>query len=107
MLVMIVTPCSRHAGQHRLDARLEQGIVAALRIARLGLLGQRDGALGEALEHQVVEGAVARQVHGRLDAIAREARAAADPYGLHSGNTPNRTEAMVITIDARNRNGAV
>ena len=93
--------------EHRLDARLEQRIVAATRIARLGLLGERDGPFGEALEHQAVEGAVAREGHCGLDAIARKARATADSYGLHSGNTPNRTAAIVITIEARNRYGAV
>src|SRR5262249_32257799 len=63
--------------------------------------------LGETLEHEIVQIASRRQVHGRFDAIARETRAASDSDRAHSGNTPNATQANVISTDAANRYGAV
>ena len=73
----------RHAApvarrEHGLHAFAKKGIEAGLWIARLRLLRQRDRALGQALEHEVVEVAAFDQFDGGLDAVVRVARAAAN-----------------------------
>ena len=98
-----------------LDARRQQGrdpvsqerIVAGLGAAHPGLLREGNGAFGQALEHEVVEVAACRELDRWIEPVARESRAATDPERFHSGNTPNRTHAKVITTEAANRYGAV
>ncbi len=58
-------------------------VVAAGRIAPAAQLGQRDRALGKALEDQIVELAALGKIHGRIETIAREAGAAAESHSLH------------------------
>ncbi len=107
MLVTIATPRSAHAGSTASHAIDEQRIVATVRIARLRLLREGNRALRQALEHEVIEPALRRELDRRLDAIAGIPCAAADADGLHSGNTPNSTHAAVIRTDAANSQGAV
>jgi hypothetical protein len=64
--------------QQRAHARLEQWIESGGRIGELAQLRQRDGALGEAFERQVIELALRGEDRGRLQAIALEAAAGAD-----------------------------
>jgi hypothetical protein len=64
-------------GQKRLDALGQASIVAACRITPAAQLRERDGALGQALEDEIVELAALGQVERRIEAIARESRAAA------------------------------
>ena len=64
--------------QQRLDALGQPRVVAARRIAPPAQLRERDGALGEALEHEIVELAALGEVERRIEAVAREARAAAE-----------------------------
>jgi len=61
--------------QHRAHPLLEQRIETAFRVFHAGLLGERDRALAEALEHQVLDVALLGQFDRGLDAIARIARA--------------------------------
>ena len=89
--------------QDGLQATLEHRVEPARRILRARLLRQRDRPLGEALENQIIERAVRRELDGRLNAIAGVPGAAANPHGLHNGNTPNTTHAIVMTTDAANR----
>jgi len=94
--------------QHRVHAIDEERIEPGRRIGGFGLLGQRDGALGQALEHQVIEAPLLGELDRRLDPIARVAGAAADANRrLHSGNTPNRIAAATMSSDAANSHGAV
>ena len=93
--------------QHSLHARLEQGVIAGVRVGRSGLLRQGDRSLGKTLEDEVVQIAPGGELHGRFDPIAREPRAAANANRLHSAKTPNSTAAIVIRTDARNSHGAV
>ncbi len=90
-------------GEHRLHSSDEEGIVAEPRISRLRLLRERDGPLSEALEYQIVQVTVRRELYGRLDTISGKPRAATDSNRLHSGNTPSATEANVISTEAPNR----
>ena len=83
ILVTIRMPLRAAERQHRAQPVGEQGIVAGRRVLELCLLGQRDGALGEALEDQVVEIALLGQLDGRLDPVAGIARACADPDLFH------------------------
>jgi hypothetical protein len=46
-------------------------------VAHLRLLGDGDGALGQAFEDQVIEGALLGEFDGRLDAVAGVTGAAA------------------------------
>ena len=76
-----------HTGrQHRAHALLQQGVVAPTRILAATQLRQRDGALGQALEHQHVERAALGQVPGRIDAVARVAGAGTDAEGFHANH---------------------
>ena len=93
--------------QHRFHAIGKQRIRSRARIASLCLLRQRNGALGETLEHEVVEVAAGRELDSRLDTIARESGAAADADRLHSAKTPSTTHVTVMSTDAANRNGPV
>ncbi len=61
--------------QHRAHPLLEQRIVTAFRIFHARLLGERDRALAEALEHQILDVALFGEFDRGLDAIARIARA--------------------------------
>ena len=70
-------------GQDRLHPLDEQGIVALRGIFQLRLLGERDGALGQAFEDQVIELALLGQLDRRLDPIAGEAGAGPDPDRFH------------------------
>ena len=90
-------------GQDGLEPALEHRVEPPRRILRAGLLCQRDRPLGEALEDQVVEGPVCGELHRRLNPVAGEPGAAANPHRLHRGNTPNNTQAMVMTTEAANR----
>ena len=100
-------------GQDRPHARREQRIVAGVRVLHLDLLRERDRPLGEAFEHEVVETALFGELHGGLDPVSRIACAGTDPDGLHrftpltDGNMPSTTQAIVMTIEAPNRNGIV
>ncbi len=64
--------------QHCQHARFEQRVVTERRILHPGLLGQGDGAFGQAFEHEVIEVAMLGQFERRFDAVARIAGAAAD-----------------------------
>ena len=90
MFVMTRTPRARHAGSTACMRSSKQRIVAGARDRCASrLLRERDRALGETLEHEIVELAVFGQFHRRLDAIAGIARAAPDANRrFHSGNTP-------------------
>ena len=61
----------------------QERVVAARRIPELGLLGQGDGALGQALEDEVLEIALLGELDGRLDPVAGIACAGADPDLSH------------------------
>ncbi len=108
MLVTMVTPLRGAGRQHRAHPLGEQRIVAGSRIVHPAELRQGDGALGQALEDEVVEPPVLGELHGRLDPIAGVAGAAADPDRRpHSGNTPKTIAAATISSDAANSHGAV
>ncbi len=78
-LLMILVPRLRHAGQHRLHAIVEIGVVAGKgRIAARAHLRGRDGGLGHGLEAQIVEIALLGVERGGLDAVAPPGRAGAD-----------------------------
>jgi hypothetical protein len=64
--------------EHGLHTFAKKGIEAGLRIACLRLLCQGDRALGQALEHQVVEVAAFDQLDGGLNTVVRVAGAAAN-----------------------------
>ena len=116
---MMVTPWARQAGSTALKRSASSGIEARVRVAQPLQLGERDGALGQAFEHQIVEAAPLGQLDGRLDAIAGKARAGSDPDRLHdwfpgpstgenqNGKTRSATQANVMTTDAAKRYGAV
>ncbi len=70
--------------QHRAHPLLQQRVVAALGILHARLLRQRDGALAETLEHQVLDVALFGELDRGLDAIARIARAGSYPDGSHT-----------------------
>ena len=72
--------------QHRAHPLFEQRIVAAVRVFHPRLLRQRDGALAEALEHQIIDVALFGELDRGLDAIARIAGAGSDPDGAHHFN---------------------
>ena len=82
---------------------LEHRVEPTRRILRASLLRQRDRPLGEALEDQVVEGPLRGQLHRRLDPVAGESGATANPHGFHRGKTPSRTQAIVMMTDAAKR----
>ena len=113
MLVTIFTLFLAQIGQDRPHARREQRIVAGVRVLHLDLLRERDRPLGEAFEHEVVETALFGELHGGLDPVSRIACAGTDPDGPHGvtclqiGNMPSTTQAIVMTIEAPNRNGIV
>jgi hypothetical protein len=50
-----------------------------MRVAPPGLLRQRDGALRQAFEDEIVEPAALRELDRGLDPVARITRAGADP----------------------------
>ena len=61
--------------QHRAHPLLQQRIVTAVGVFHARLLRQRDGALAEAFEHEVLDVALLGEFDRGLDAIARIARA--------------------------------
>ena len=67
-------------GQQQFHAPLEQRIVAAVRILESPQLPQRDRALGQAFEPQILDVAALGQDQRGLQPIALESRAAADAY---------------------------
>ena len=69
--------------QHRLEPRDQQRIVAGIGTRQPFLLGERDGALGEALEAEIGDVAFRGEFHGRVDPVARVAGAGAYADGLH------------------------
>jgi len=69
--------------QHRAHALLEQRVVAAARVESPRLLREGDGALGEALEHEVVEVTVLGELERGLDAVSGVAGAGAEPDRSH------------------------
>ena len=74
----MTTAAARHAalnagGQHHFHARGQQRIVAAFRVDQPRLLRQGDGALGQALEAEVLDFAALREFQRRFNAIARVA----------------------------------
>ena len=69
--------------QHRAEPLGEQRIEAGVGIAPACLLRERDGALGEAFEHEVVEVSAGGEVGRGLDAVARISGTGADPNGPH------------------------
>ena len=69
--------------EQRFDALVQSRVVAGGRIAPAAQLGQRDRALGKALEDQIIELAALCKIHGRIETIAREAGAAAESHSLH------------------------
>jgi hypothetical protein len=69
-------------GQEQLQAPLQQQIISSFGIVTPAQLRQRDGALREAFKHEVVHSALLGEQHRRLQAIAREAGARADPHRL-------------------------
>ena len=68
-------PVAHAQAQHRPHPRRQQRVEPALGVAALGLLGQRDGALGQAFEDQIVQRAMLDQLDRRLDPVARIAGA--------------------------------
>ena len=68
--------CRRQDGTH---AIFKLGVVAASLASPHSERFAGDGALGEALEGDVIEGALLNQLHRWLPAVAGEARAGADP----------------------------
>jgi hypothetical protein len=64
--------------QESAHARLEQRIEAGSGIGELAELRERNGALREAFEGEVVELALRREDYGWLEAVALEATARAD-----------------------------
>ena len=56
--------------QHRAHPLFQQRIVAAIGILHPRLLRQRDGALAEALEHQIIDAALFGEFDRGLDAVA-------------------------------------
>ena len=61
--------------QHRAHPLFEQRIVAGFRILHARLLGERNGTLAQAFEHEILNVALFGEFQRGLDAIARIARA--------------------------------
>ena len=74
MLVMMRDALAAAGGQHGPHPLVQQRVVAGGRILQLGALRQRDRALGQAFEDQVVDPALFGQLDGGLDAVARNSR---------------------------------
>jgi hypothetical protein len=70
--------CATSTGSSDSTRSCKRCVVARSRIAPAAQLRERDRALGEALEDQVVELASLREIDRRIEAIAREARTAAE-----------------------------
>jgi hypothetical protein len=94
------SPSSRQDG---LEPALEHRVEPTRRILGTSRLRQRDRPFGEALENQIVERPVRGEFHRRLDPVGGKPGTAANPHGLHRGNTPSRTQAIVMTTDAAKR----
>jgi hypothetical protein len=74
--------------QHRPHPLLEQWVVTAVGVLHPRLLRQRDGALAEALEYQILDAAIFREFDRGLDAVTRIAGAGS--YSDASQNDPGR-----------------
>src|SRR5262249_6541207 len=96
-------------GQHGLHALVETRVESRSSVCGLRLLRQRDRPFRQTLEDEDVEIPALDQLDGPLDAIAGVSRSAADAKRAlgHSGNTPNSTAAIVMTIDAAKSSGPV
>ena len=70
--------------QQRAHAALEMRVVAARGIGHAVAVGEGDGALAEAFEHDDVELAALDQIDGRLQPVGGEARAGADAEARRS-----------------------
>ena len=70
--------------QHRPHPFFKKRIVTTVRIELAGTLGQRDGALAEAFEHQVVEFARSGEFHRGFDPVPRIAAARPEPDAAHA-----------------------
>ena len=73
-------------------APFEQRVVAVGRIVQPAQLRERDGALAEALQHQVVELAALGEDERGLEPVALEARAAADPDVSANAQSPGSVD---------------
>jgi hypothetical protein len=71
--------------QQRTHAHFQQRIEAAGRVRQLAQLRQRDGALGEAFEGEIVELALRGEDYRGLEAIALEAAARPDADLIQAG----------------------
>jgi hypothetical protein len=80
-------------GQQRAHPRLEERIEAGRGIGELAQLRERDGALGQAFEREVVELALRGEDYCRLEAIALEAAAGADANALIQAGCPPASRA--------------
>ena len=78
MLLSTRTPRAAAGGRDGTHAIFKLGVVAASLASPHGEGFARDGALGEALEGDVIEAAPFDQLHRGLPAVASEARAGAD-----------------------------
>ena len=88
-------------GQQRAHARLEQRVEAGARVREPAQLGKRDGPLGEAFEHEVIELALRGEDDGGLEPVALEAAARPDAHAIRAGYRP----ASRASPSARLRSG--
>ncbi len=103
--------------EDRLHPLRETRIEPGLRVLGSGLLGDRDGSLRQALEHQVVERATLHELDRGLDPIPGVSGPAPDAQGppgvaprrllAHGVSTPKATAATVMRTVAANSQGAV
>ena len=73
----------RTDSEHGLHSIDQQRVIAERSIAHLRLLRDGDRALGQALEDEVLDAAIFRQLDGRLDAVAGIAGACSNSDALH------------------------
>src|SRR6202048_1185742 len=87
--------------QHRAHPLLEQRVVSAVGVFHARLLRQRDGALAETLEHQILDIALFGEFHRGLDAIARIAGTGSYPdRSPHFSPKKARRSASLSVISA-------
>ena len=95
-----------HAGrQHGAHTRLQHRVIAVLGVAGAAQLRQRDGALGQALEHQRVQPTPLGQGLRGVDPVAGIAGTSADAKGFHAGKF--RTGVRAHAEPSRGFYGAV
>ena len=66
-------------GQHRIHPVDQQRVVPGIRVARAGLLRERDGPLGQAFKDEIVECALFGQFDRRLNPVAGKASPSTNP----------------------------